>query len=411
MDTKMGALQLGGLIAGAVLGSGVILLPPMAHEQLGEWAVAAWIIIMAFGAVFATIFAKLAHQYPGGEGVPIAIRKAFGAKAGRLASTYLLCAVCVGPIAVLMTAAATISQAFNMPASTNEFISGVLLLGCAALLTRRISFVGSVALIASSIIGLILTASSIATILHHPVLPMPESSVNIQSMGETLLLLFWAIIGWEVVGNYTMDVRNPDKTIPRATLIAVGIISSVYGLVAWAMTALSPTGGTVAVTDVVNSLLGNAANFVVMITTTVLCVCTYLMIIGAVIRLIASLAEQNSAGTFLARRNTHGAPVTALLTLVVIQSVSLLLLQQRVLSLEDCVAIANAFFLANALLGIGAAIRLLPSRILQLTGAMLAVAFMTLLSFSSIWVLILLSCITFLVIGNPRSLWSTVLNK
>ena len=97
---------------------------------------------MGLGAAFAMVFAKLALAYPGAEGAPIAIRKAFGARAGRLASIYLLCAVCAGPVAVLMTAASTISRALHLQPNVDTVIAGGLLLLCACLLTRRIALVG-----------------------------------------------------------------------------------------------------------------------------------------------------------------------------------------------------------------------------------------------------------------------------
>ncbi|WP_226859944.1 hypothetical protein [Desulfoluna spongiiphila] len=52
-------------------------------------------------------------------------------------------------------------------------------------------------------------------------------------MGHTLLVIFWAIIGWVFMGNYTMDVRNPKRTISQATILGVVGISGIYILVAF----------------------------------------------------------------------------------------------------------------------------------------------------------------------------------
>lgn len=208
---KMGPLQLSGLIVGAVLGSGIILLPPIAHMQLNDWAVTAWIIIMGLGAVFASLFAKLALAYPGTEGVAIAVREAFGKRAGQLVSNYIICAVCVGPVAVLMTAAETVSLTTGLSANYIPAISAGLLILCSFLLMRSITTVGTIAFASSIAIAIVLAAGSISTIIQNPTSPWPETSINIPDMGSTLLILFWAIIGWEIIGNYTMEVRNPQN--------------------------------------------------------------------------------------------------------------------------------------------------------------------------------------------------------
>ncbi len=394
MHKKIGALQLSGLIAGAVLGSGVILLPPIAQAQLGQWAVAGWLVIMGLGAAFAMVFAMLALAYPGAEGAPIAIRKAFGARAGRLASIYLLCAVCAGPVAVLMTAASTISRALHLQPNVDTVIAGGLLLLCACLLTRRIALVGSIAFAASIAVSLTLVAGSVTTILNTPVLPIPGAPFDVSAMGRTLLVLFWAIIGWEIIGNYTMDVRTPRRTIPWGTALAATMICGVYILVAWALAVISPGNGTSRVSDVVTILLGPFADIVVMLITTALCACTYLMIVGGISRLAASLAVEKHLPPVLAKRNEHDAPVAAMLCIVGFECASLVLLHLQVISLEEIVCIANVFFLSNSLLAISAAMRLIASWPLRMACALLFMGFISFLAFSPPWILAGLGVIT-----------------
>lgn len=409
MQKKIGVLQLSGLIAGAVLGSGVILLPPIAQARLGQWTLAAWIVIMGLGAAFAMVFAKLALAYPGAEGAPIAIRKAFGARAGRLASVYLLCAVCVGPTAVLMTAAKTISHAVHLQPDVETLMAGGLLLLCGWLLTRRITLVGNIAFAASVAVSIVLVAGSLTTIGTEPTLPLPGTPLDIVAMGRTLLVLFWAIIGWEIIGNYTMDVRQPKTTIPVATALAVTIICGVYILIAWALAVIPPTQGPHSqaprsVAAVVTILLGPLADVVIMLITTTLCVCTYLMIVGGVSRLAASLALEHRLPAVLAKRNKHDAPVAALGLLVGLQFISLLLLHLKILSLEDIIAAANAFFLSNSLLAVAAAMRLIPSWLLRMACALLCLGFVSLLSFSPPWILVGLGAVTCAVLAQEAGL-------
>ncbi|WP_320176200.1 amino acid permease [Maridesulfovibrio sp.] len=394
-NKQMGPLQLGGLLAGAVLGSGVILLPPMAEAKLGEWSVTAWLIIMALGAIFASLFARLAIAYPGSEGVPIAVRKAFGKKAGQLASNYIICAVCFGPVAVMMTAANSIAHTFNLPAAQLSSSAAIMVLICASILLRRITFVSTISLIASIAIGLVIIGGSFTTINFNPINPIPVNTPDIPALGSTLLLLFWAIIGWEIIGNYSMEVRNPKRTIPLATFLGVSTVSVVYLLTGWAMHSIRESEhGALNVAQIVKPLLGSYANLTVMLVTCALCICTYLMIIGGVSRLIAKLAAKGKLPAILAKTNANNAPSAAILIMCGIHMVNLLLLQTGVLSLEELVSFANVFFLTNSLIAVGAALKIFKSLAVRISCIILCIGFSALLAFSSIWPLLTLAAVS-----------------
>ncbi|XPV76316.1 MAG: APC family permease [Desulfovibrio sp.] len=399
---SIGSLQLAGLLVGAVLGSGVILLPPIAHAQLGSWALVAWLAILGLGAVFAALFAKLALAYPGSEGVPIAVREAFGKRAGSLASNYMISAVCVGPIAVMIIASETMVRAFHLSQEMIPLLSAFLLVASGLLLLRKLAFVGTVALCANICIGIVLVSGSVLTILHAPTSPAPVADFDGLAMGKTLLLLFWAIIGWEIIGNYSMEVRQPKKTILRATVLGVGAISSIYILVAWALEAVAAQTGRndLVVADVVTSVLGPYAHFVVMVITTTLCVCTFLMFVGGVARLIASLAAQGRFIPFLQRRNVNGAPVAAMGLLLSLHAVSLFFVYLEVITLEQVVAYANVFFLSNSLIAVLAAMKLFTSPFLRIPCVFLCMGFVALLSFSSFWSLGALGVVTVYTLGG-----------
>jgi APA family basic amino acid/polyamine antiporter len=402
-NRKMGPIQLGGLLAGAVLGSGVIMLPPMAEARLGEWSVVAWLIIMALGAVFASLFARLAVAYPGSEGVPIAIREAFGEKAGQLASNYIICAVFVGPVAVIMTAADSIAHAFNLSTAQISSSAAVIILICAFILLRRVTFVSTISLIASITIGLIMISGSITTISLTPVSPLPIGQPDITALGSTLLLLFWAIIGWEIIGNYSMEVRNPKRTIPLATILGVSTVSIVYLMAGWAMHSIAKSNhGSLNVAQIVEPLLHGYASFTVMLITCSLCICTYLMIMGGVSRLIASLALKGKLPLILAKTNANNAPSSAILLLCGIHILNLLLLHTEVVSLEGLVSFANVFFLANSLIAVGAALKILKSPVVRISCIILCIGFSTLLLFSSIWPLMTLVAISIVTLNLRR---------
>ncbi|WP_432736956.1 APC family permease [Maridesulfovibrio sp. FT414] len=396
-NKKMGPLQLSGLLAGAVLGSGIILLPPLIHSRIGDWSVCAWVAIMALGAVFAGLFAKLALKYPGSEGVPIAVRDAFGTKAGQLASNCLICAVCAGPVAVQITAADSIVHALRLSPDTAPAISAVIVVFCGLLLLRKITAVGSIALASSIAIGTVLLAGSVTSLIKVPVSPLPNSQFLLPDMGRTLLLMFWAIIGWEVIGNYSMEVRSPKRTIPQATVIGVVTVSVVYILTGWALHSSTSQAGKSAplsVAQVVEPLLGSCSALVIMIITCALCICTYLMVVGGVSRLVATLAHEGKLLRPLAVKNKNEAPLGGLLAFLGIHITDLLLVHFKVISLEQLIAVANVFFLANSLIAIMAAMKIFKGAGIRIPCMILCMGFCTLLAFSSAVPLCLLAMVS-----------------
>ncbi|GBC61640.1 amino acid permease [Desulfonema ishimotonii] len=384
---QLGPVLLSGLMIGPVLGSGIILLPPVAYRQIGQFAMAAWLIMMGLGAVFAAIFAKLSLVFPGSEGVSVAVRKAFGPSVGQVASNYIISAVCVGPVAVLMTASDMIARTFLLPPQWLPLISGGLLFLCLVMLLREITAVGKIAFVASSAVAVILLVGSGVTIAIDHAPAMTGGAFEPVRFGHTLLLLFWAIVGWEILGNYSAEVRTPRKTIPRAAILSVAVISGIYLLVACAIERTGLPGGDVTVADIITPLLGRYSTVILAGITTALCTCTYLMIAGGIARLIHSLASDGRLPSGLAYRNRNSAPGAAIFLLAGMHLVVLLLLSLGMIRLEQVIAFANVFFLSNALLCIAAAMRLLDSALLRVGGGMLCAGFMILLLFSDPWII------------------------
>jgi len=58
-----------------------------------------------------------------------------------------------------------------------------------------------------------------------------ESTPSIQQIGTTSLILFFAFAGGEIALSVSGEVRNPQKTIPRAILFSIFILGIIYVLV------------------------------------------------------------------------------------------------------------------------------------------------------------------------------------
>ncbi len=395
---KIGTLLLTGLMIGPILGSGIIIIPPIAYAMVGSWAPVAWAVIIVTGFLFAWIFGRLTILYPGDAGVAAAIEAAYGDRVKNLASFFLIGAVFFGPVAVMLTAAQYLAPD---DISTQHRLAFPLLIAGAFLLLQKIAFIGRLGLVLSSLAAVSLVIGSLASIYSYP-LPQvaiePFSPVN---FGHALLLLFWTIVGWEVVGNYSGDVDNPRRTIMRAVAISAVAIAAISLLVALAVQTVGEAlgAGRVSVADVMAAVCGRHAGTMMAILVFSLCMTTYLLFVGGVARLILSLAEHGSLPRFLAGRSAQGAPISAVLSLSSIHLGLLLAVYLGAFDVRGLVVMADGFFIGNSLIGILTGLRLLHGRIIRLAAVVLAGVFLAILLFSSPYVLGAMAVMSVAVLG------------
>lgn len=441
-SAQLGPWLLAGLIVGPVLGSGIIILPPVVLGVAGAWALPAWLVMIAVGVVFALVFGELSVLFPGDGGVSVAVGHAFGPQGRRLASLYLVVAVLFGPVAVLLTGVRYLPLGGMPPVG----VACGLLLVCAGLLLRQVASLGRVALVLSSVSAGLLFAGGVVTlgdaasalwrgtgggmatsampggpmsggmsgdlagvvgpgILSALTLPAPDWAM----LGHALLLLFWIVVGWEVVGNYSAEVRNPRRTIRKAVIRALAAVTAVDLAVAGGMQWLAvrgvtqvgagavgavgvpgAAGGIVVPPDGVAALLtplfGAWGGPVLGALALALCATTYLMFVGGVARLAASLGADGILPRAVGLRARTGAPAGGIGLLCGAHVVVLAAVGRDVIDVTGLVALADGFLLANALCGVLTAVRLLRGP-LRWGAAILALVLGAVLAHAAWWVL------------------------
>jgi len=438
-SAQLGPWLLAGLIVGPVLGSGIIILPPVVLGVAGAWALPAWLVMIAVGVVFALVFGELSVLFPGDGGVSVAVGHAFGPQGRRLASLYLVVAVLFGPVAVLLTGVRYLPLGGLPPVG----VAYGLLLVCAGLLLRQVALLGRVALVLSSVSAGLLFAGGVVTLgdatsalwrgagggmaasampggpmqggpisggisggmsggmsgaefLSAFALPAPDWAM----LGHALLLLFWIVVGWEVVGNYSAEVRNPRRTIRKAVIRALAAVTAVDLAVAGGMQWLAvrnaapvsagAAGGLTVPPDGVAALLtplfGTWGGLVLGALALALCATTYLMFVGGVARLAASLAEDGILPRVVGLRAGTGAPAGGIALLCGAHVVVLAAVGRGVIDVTGLVALADGFLLANALCGVLTGVRLLRGP-LRWGAAGLALVLGAVLAHAAWWVL------------------------
>ena len=386
MNKQLTTLPLTGLMIGPILGSGIILLPPVVYDLTGNLSIFVWLIVLTLGFAFALVLGNLSIKFPGDEGVTNAVQDAFNTKLKYLTSYYLISAVCFGPVAVYFIGAHFIQPLLGLDVHLLAFY--MLLFTFVALL-RPVHFLGTLSLIVTTIIGIILSLGSVAILLGYETTFSFDTPFNGSLISRALLLSFWAIVGWEVVGNYSKEVKNPAQTIPKAVKISAVIISLIYLLVVCAIqfASLEPS---LAITTLISPLFGSSSAFVMGVLAMLLCLSTVLLFVGGVSRLICGLtSELIGVRGLLNKRLKNGSHIGAILFLCTINACVLGLVSLKVFSTEDLVALADGFFIANATIALLAAYKLSTTKIIRYTALILTVLFIAIL-LSSHWIVLAL---------------------
>jgi APA family basic amino acid/polyamine antiporter len=387
-NKNIGIITLCGLIIGPILGSGIVLLPPLAFQMIGSWSILAWILIMILGVVFAYVFIFLSLESPGNEGVSIAVRNTLGEFWSELTSNFLSVAICFGPTAVLLTASSFLKN-FGIFSNVNI---GLISLGlefiCASILAVGIKTFSKLSLILTSSTAILLFCGSIYSLLFSSNAHVSNSHFSYSKFAYTLLLLFWAIIGWEIVGNYIEDIKNPQKTLKKAMNISLIVIVILYILVAISLTRVS--NNDYSVISIMTPLFGYFASPIISIIALGLCICTYLMVVGGASRMNASRAKKGALPAFFAYLGKNESPIIILITYLLIHSFIYGLVFIHFLTIDKLVTCANVFFLSNALIGLITGFRLLKNIKLRIAIIILIASFSILLFRAALWSLILL---------------------
>ncbi|MEH7513232.1 APC family permease [Gottfriedia acidiceleris] len=392
-NRKIGFLLLSGLMIGPILGSGIIILPPAVYETAGNYAIFAWVIMLGLSLIFALMFGKLSLLIPGDSGVPLAVERAFGTQIKNLSAIFFLLAVCFGPIAVTGTAGHYLQLLTNQSFFNEKWLALGILCFVYIILTRSIADVGKFAFFMSSFIVVTLIVGSIHTLITVDGSFTLSNPITVSDFGESLLLLFWALIGWEVIGSYSLEVKNPERTIPRAVVLSFSIIAIVSLTVAFAFQWIHSKNGNMmdqSLAPLLQSLFGSWSTPIISSITIALCVSTVLLVIGAVSRLIADQAKNGLLPSWLSFKNKNNVATRSLFSLFGIHILVFILYFNDFLCIQTLVAIANAFFLCNALLGVLACLRLFDSVFFKVGAFILAICFLGILLFSSPIILILI---------------------
>jgi len=264
------------LVMGNMIGSGVFLLPA-SLASYGGLSFVGWLITSGGSLALALVFARLARLDPAAGGIYAYTRGAFGNLAGFLVAWGYWLSI-IATLAALAVAFVGyldpfIPQVIRRPgaAATLAVATIWLLIGVnvsgvrsAGRLQVATTLLKILPLAAVGLAGLVVLKAD------HFAIPA-QHLASVGSLGHgvaaVMTLTLWAFLGLESATIPAASVREPERTIPRATVVGTALAAAIYIVsTAGVMGAVPPTtlgSSTAPFADAARSLFGEGAALLV----------------------------------------------------------------------------------------------------------------------------------------------------
>lgn len=356
--------QVVALYTGAVLGSGILILPGLAAEIAGPASLVAWGLMAVLVVPMALTMGLLSARYPDAGGVSSFVKKAFNPLAGSLIGWFFLLSVVVGAPVLALTgagyicAAAGLADVFRLLIATAILSAGILLNYIGMRITGQVQ----VAVVLTTVIVIVVTVTGSFNAIE-PSNFTPFMPSGRESVGQAMAVLFWCFIGWEAISHISGEFENPQQDAIRGTLIAAAIISTLYFLTAFVVVgthSYGPALTDVSLVHIIKTSFGTSGAFVAGIAALFICMAPAIAYIGAASRLACSLATGGFAPRLIARRSEkYHTPLGGLLFLSGCFAILLIVFSTRLVSLSTLIQIPSGTFILTYIGGCAAGIVLL----------------------------------------------------
>ena len=312
LQRRLGVFDATAIGLGSMLGAGVFVVFSPATALAGPLMIVSVLIAGAIAYCNAMASAQLAIKYPASGGTYIYGRKQLGEWPGFIAGWGFITGKTASCAAMALTFGHYVAPEYATPVALAAVavLTGVNLMGITrtALLTK---------ILLGIVLGTLAFVTAAALAGPHPVAAASEGS---QGSAWGILpaagLMFFAFAGYARIATLGEEVRDPDRTIPRAIMAALAAAFVIYlGLAVLLLWHLSPgrlAGSVSPLLDAVTSSGLSAGGPVVQAGAAAACLGALLALITGVGRTAMAMARERDLPAPLARvGGHHTVPVVA----------------------------------------------------------------------------------------------------
>ncbi|MEE2523390.1 APC family permease [Pseudarthrobacter sp. J75] len=332
LKRTLGVFDASAIGLGSMLGAGVFVVFAPASSLAGQYLILAVLIAGAVAYCNAVASAVLAARYPASGGTYVYGRKQLGEWPGFLAGWGFVTGKTASCAAMALTFGHYIAPGWAIPLAVAAVLAltGVNLLGITrtALLTRILLVV---------VLATLLFVAIAAVIGPHP--DGGETAAAAAGGAAGILpaagLMFFAFAGYARIATLGEEVRNPERTIPRAILAALAAAFAIYVTLALLLQGHLPPAvlstSTSPLLDAVRFSALEQGTALVQIGAAAACLGALLALVTGVGRTAMAMAREGDLPRPLARiGGSHPVPFVAELT--VCAAVVILLLTADVMT-------------------------------------------------------------------------------
>jgi amino acid efflux transporter len=349
-----------------VLGAGILVLPAIAAGMAGPASLVSWLLMGLFSLPMVITIGSMSSRFPDAGGMAAYARQAFGNRAGQVAGAVMLTAMPFGMPVTALIGAHYLGGVFGWSAAGIHFAAAGLLMTAIALNFRGVELSGRTQVFVVSAILLILAVAVCSAIpqIQRPAF-VPFLTHGWLPVGQAMTLLFFAFIGWEMVGHLAEEFKNPARDLPLSLGVAALLVNIFYFAVALVTvgTGVYHYGNPVtAMVTLIAYRWGDLAGDVVAILGFIVCYCPVHTFVAGFSRLVYAQAREGHFPARFARLHPRfHTPHVALLSFAPLYLTVLLLSFLLAWDLTPLITIPSVNFLVAYMFGMAAAGRILPA--------------------------------------------------
>ena len=239
---RLGVFDTTMVVIGGIIGAGIFLNPAIVAQRVhtSAFILTTWAIGGAVALVGALYFAELGARRPQAGGGYIYLTEAFGPMPAFLYGwTFLFIINSGGIAAVAVTFALYAADLFQLQTAFVKPLAVGLLVALAGVNYFGVRS-GSITQNIFTVLKLLALATLIAAGIFfagnaiHPPKQTATESIHgldtIRALGYALIPALFAYGGWQYSNNIASEIRDPERTIPKAMTIGIGVVVAVYVL-------------------------------------------------------------------------------------------------------------------------------------------------------------------------------------
>jgi len=239
---RLGVFDTTMVVIGGIIGAGIFLNPAIVAQRVhtSPFILTTWGIGGAVALVGALCFAELGARRPQAGGGYIYLTEAFGPMPAFLYGwTFLFIINSGGIAAVAVTFALYAADLFQLQTAFVKPLAVGLLVALGGVNYFGVRS-GSITQNIFTVLKLLALATLIAAGIFfagnalHPVMQTATESIQgldtIRALGYALIPALFAYGGWQYSNNIASEIRDPERTIPKAMTVGIGVVVAVYVL-------------------------------------------------------------------------------------------------------------------------------------------------------------------------------------